>query len=265
MSEKRSKYDTDPLDAEFARRAEESITDAATEHLPRASATTDVAGERPTEHIRPPAGEDATRLLDDAPRRVAETPRNLGEATRRLEDYASPYPSVFVPPPYQPPAQNYDPYTGAPRPAGPHAGPHAGPQTPPRVPYAEQQGRPTRRHVAGLGLPENLAMILPYTPAYIGLVAALLELLLVPRHEHRVRFHAAQGLALQLALVAISVLFWLINMATGSGFGRTMFNIAAVVFLIVSMVRVWKGEPHRIAPLDDITAKINQNFEPRKQ
>ncbi|HYP52296.1 MAG TPA: DUF4870 domain-containing protein [Pyrinomonadaceae bacterium] len=259
MSEKKNKYDTDPLDPEFARRAEEDIGGdaAATEHLPRGATTTEVAGERPTEHVRPSAGEEATRMLDDAPRRVVETPRNLGDATRRLEDYTSPYPSVFVPPPYQPPAQGYNPYAGAPH--------HAGTQAPPRVPYASQQGKPTQRHVAGLGLPENLAMVLPYAPAYIGLVAALVELLLVPRHEHRVRFHAAQGLALQLAIVAISVLFWLIRMATGSGFGRTLFGIAATVFLIVSMIRVWKGEPHRVAPLDDLTAKLNQNFEPKKR
>ena len=270
MSEKRSKYDTDPLDPEFARRAEENVGgDAATEYLPRAAQTTDVAGERPTEHIRPPAAEEATRRLEDtprtfaaAPRRAPETPRAFEEATRRLEDYSNPYPSVFVPPAYQPPSQGYNPpqgynpYTGVPPNAG---GPHQ-----PRVAYAEQQGRPTQRHVKGLGIPENWAMVLPYAPFYVGLVAALVELVLLPRQEYRARFHAAQGLALQLAVLAIQVLFWFITLATGSTLGGRLFYWAATAFLIVSMVRVWKGEPHRVAPLEDLTNKINQNFEPRK-
>ncbi|HEV2764604.1 MAG TPA: DUF4870 domain-containing protein [Pyrinomonadaceae bacterium] len=272
MSEKRSKYDTDPLDPEFARRAEESAGGAPTADVTRAGRTTDVAGERPTEHMRPDAGfgEDATRHLEGATRRFegatprpVETPRRLDEATRRLEDYTAPYPSVFAPPTYRPPAaDNFNPYTGAPTQA-PHAG--APPTTQgPRVPYAHQ-GKPTGRHVQGLGLPENWAMILPYAPFYVGLVAALVELLLVPRHEWRTRFHAAQGLALQLSIVAISFLFFILRSITGNGFGSWLFGAASLVFLIISMIRVWNGEPHRIAPLDEFTNKINQRFEPRKQ
>ena len=262
MAEKRSKYDTHPLDPEFARR---------TEHMAGGAGTTDVAGERPTEYMSPPAGEEATRRLEDAPRhfgtaprRPAETPRRLDEATRKLEDFSAPYPSVFAPPPaYQPPAaaDNFNPYTGAPTAPPPHPGAHA---HGPRVPYA-RQGKPTTRAVSGLGLPENWAMILPYAPFYIGLVAALVELLLVPRHEWRVRFHAAQGLALQLSIVAIGFVFWVLRNVTGAGFGRWLFSVGALVFLIVSMIRVWKGEPHRIAPVGELTNKINQGFEPRKQ
>ena len=275
MTEKRSKYDTDPLDPEFARRTEHMAGGAgATADMPRSAGTTDVAGERPTEYMSPPAaGEEATRRLEDAPRhfgtaprRPAETPRRLDEATRRLEDFSAPYPSVFTPPPaYQPPAgpDNFNPYTGAGAPAAPP--PHPGaPAHGPRVPYA-QQGKPTTRAVKGLGLPENWAMVLPYAPFYIGLVAALVELLLVPRHEWRVRFHAAQGLALQLSIVAIGFVFWVLRNVTGAGFGRWLFSVGALVFLIVSMIRVWKGEPHRIAPLEELTNKINQSFEPRKQ
>jgi uncharacterized membrane protein len=118
--------------------------------------------------------------------------------------------------------------------------------------------------VQGLKLPENIAMVLPYAPAYIGVVAAIIELLLVPRSELRVRFHAAQGLALQLAIIAITLMFSLIGTITGSHFGGGLFSLAAFVFLIVSMVRVWKGKPHHIAPLDDATKWINAHIEQKK-
>jgi hypothetical protein len=103
--------------------------------------------------------------------------------------------------------------------------------------------------VPRLGLPENIANVLPYIPFYIGLVAAIIELAVVPRGETRTRFHAAQGLALQLAIVAGSVIFQIVRLATGSGFGRTVFGVAALIFLIFSAVRVWQGKPHHVAPL----------------
>src|SRR5690348_1685748 len=51
------------------------------------------------------------------------------------------------------------------------------------------------RKVDKVGLPENVLTAVPYLPWYIGLVAGLLILFLVPRSEGKVRFHAAQGLA----------------------------------------------------------------------
>jgi uncharacterized membrane protein len=243
MSEKRSKYDTDPLDPNFVRRTDEIMGNSPS---PSATTTGDVASTRPTEPVSPQMGvahEDPTRRLE--------------EPTRRLEEpLAGSYPSVFVPPVYQPPAINYTPY-------GRNVPPHAA-QTP-RTPAAAQGGKPTSRHVAGLGLPENLAMVLPYAPFYIGIVASLIELLLVPRSEHRVRFHAAQGLALQLSIVAIGFLFFILSMITDSNFGGWLFSLAAFIFLIVSIFRVWQGERHLIAPLEDVTGRINQQIEPRKQ
>ena len=107
-------------------------------------------------------------------------------------------------------------------------------------------------------------MILPYAPFYIGLVASIVELLLVPRSEVRTRFHAAQGLALHLAIIAIKLLFGFVGILVGGRFGGSLFSIAAFVFLIVSMVRVWKGQPHRLAPLSDATKWLNEQIEPRK-
>jgi uncharacterized membrane protein len=119
--------------------------------------------------------------------------------------------------------------------------------------------------VAGISVPEKWAMVLPYAPAYIGLVVSLIELFLVPRKEPKVRFHAAQGLALQIAIAVVQTLFGVVGTITDSGFGGSLFRAAATVFLIVSMVRVWKGKPHHIAPLADATQWFNGHIEPRNK
>lgn len=233
MVEKRSKYDTDPLDPNFLRRTDEMSGNAA---------TNDVARERPTERMPSPAGtEDATRRLE--------------------EPLSASYPSVFVPPVYQPPPAGYSTFGSATPPAQQAA--HTSPPQQAMPPFAAPM-QPTTRPLPGLGLPENIAMILPYAPFYIGIIAGLVALFLVPRSEYRTRFHAAQGLALQGVILAITLMFNIIRFIPGSGFGGTLFSVAALVFLIISMVRVWKGQEHRIAALDDLTRWINQQIEPRK-
>src|SRR5215212_7384093 len=208
MTEKRSKYDTDPLDPDFVRRTEENLWGAA----------------------RAPRPEEADQSRRDS---VTEEP------TRRFdEQMADSYPSVFVPPAYQPPRPPQpQPFTtfGA----GPHqppattSAPPPGPSSPYAGPHAHGAA-PTSRPIARLGIPEKWAVILPYFPAYIGLVASLIELAMVPRGETRVRFHAAQGLALHLAILAVSMLFKFVTLASGSGFGGILFGTAAFLFLIVS-------------------------------
>src|SRR5215207_6199944 len=236
MTEKRSKYDTDPLDPDFVRRTEENLWGAA--GAPHAEETEPLLGG--------PAAEEQTRRFD--------------------EQTADSYPSVFVPPAYQPPrAPQAQPFTtfGA----GPHqppattSAPPPGPASPYPNPYQSYMG-PTSRPVARLGIPEKFAVILPYFPAYIGLVAGIIELAMVPRGETRVRFHAAQGLALQLAILAVSMLFQFVALASGSGFGGMLFGTAATVFLIVSIFRVWQGKPHHIAPLDEPARWLDEKIAP---
>jgi uncharacterized membrane protein len=234
MTEKRSKYDTDPLDPDYVRRTEENLWGAA----------------------RAPRPEEADQSRRDS---VTEEP------TRRFDQPLSDsYPSVFVPPAYQPPRQP-QPFTtfGA----GPHqppattSTPPPGPASPYPGPHAHG-GVPTSRPVARLGIPEKFAVMLPYAPFYIGLIAGLVELAMVPREERRVRFHAAQGLALHLAIVAISMLFKFVAFASGSGFGGVIFGLAATIFLIVSMIRVWQGKPHHIAPLDEPARWLGDKIAP---
>lgn len=242
MPDKRSKYDTDPLDPDFVRRTEEM-----------SGRTGEVGGEQQTVPLTSATPEEPTRRFD--------------------EQVSDSYPSVFVPPAYQaPPPPRYQTPT-APRPqpfADFGAGP-AGSEPPatavppgPASPY-QPAAATSARKVSKLGLPENLATTLPYAPFYVGLVFSIIALLLVPRHETRTRFHAAQGLALQLAILAGTFAFKIVEAITDSGLGGALFWLATFVFLIISMWRVWGGKPHHIAPLDDATALLNDRFKPMQQ
>ncbi len=72
-------------------------------------------------------------------------------------------------------------------------------------------------------------------------------------------------LALHIAILIVHTLFGVISTITGSSLGGTLFKIAAFVFLIISMIRVWKGEPHQIAPLAEPAQWFNEHIEPRNQ
>jgi len=227
METKKSKYDTNPLDPDVVRNTEEVWGEAEGHTQPVKGATSRVdAG----------AGDEGARsnVYSEAP-------------TRRYDNVRvdAPYPSVFIPPTYAPPSVQQNQYQ----------------------PTAQQFQqpvtlKPTSRTVAGIGFPEKWAMILPYAP-YIGIVASILELLLVPRKETRVRFHAAQGLTLQLAIVILGRLFWIVGALTDSSLGGSLFRVASFIFLIVSMVRVWKGEPHRLAPISEPALWFNEHIDPR--
>ncbi|HUE83804.1 MAG TPA: hypothetical protein VMM84_17005 [Pyrinomonadaceae bacterium] len=227
METKKSKYDTNPLDPDIARKTEEVWgTD---ESKPE---TREMKGA--TRPVGPAGKEEPHNAQSEAP-------------TRRYDNVPldTPYPSVFVPPVYSPPS-TYQP------PSAPHRPP-------------QPDHKPTSRSVAGVGLPEKWAMVLPYAPFYIGVVVALIELFLVPRKEIKVRFHAAQGLALHVVILLVHTLFGVVGTITGSSIGGTLFKLAATIFLIISMVRVWKGETHRIAPLAEPTQWFNERIEPRNK
>jgi hypothetical protein len=228
MTAKRSKYDTNPLDEKIADRAEEvwgySSAETLTEEL--GAATREIG--RPEATRSHPESEAPTRRID-----------NRGVTS---------YPSVFIPPSHQQPLIYQPPPT-----------PNV--YLPPPMPVAQ---RPLSRNVAGLGIPERWANLLPYIPGHIGAVAGVAELLLVPRAEVRSRFHAAQGLALQLAILILTGAFSFVHLLSGSSLGSGLFWLASTIFLIVSMVRVWKGRPHQIAPLDDATKWLDERIKPRK-
>lgn len=226
METKKTKYDTNPLDPDVAKRTEE-IWDQE-EGRPgtqQVKGATREVGYSPNENAR-------QNVYSEAPTRTFDGP-----------PLDAPYPSVFTPPTKaQPSIYQPNPYL--------------------QMPVSP---KPTSRSVAGIGLPEKWAMIVPYAPFYIGVVASLIELFLVPRKEVKVRFHAAQGLALHIAFVVIQQLFSVLGSITDSSIGGLLFGFAATIFLVVSMVRVWKGEPHRIAPISEPAQWLNERIEPRNK
>jgi Predicted membrane protein len=227
METKKSKYDTNPLDPDVERKSAETWGQGG------GAAPTTPWVQEPTSDINKPGEDPRKNVYSEAPTRRYETPS--------LE---APYPSVFVPPPYAPPTQYQPPQSVYQAPAG---------------------TRPTSRPIAGMGLPEKWATTLPYAPFYVGLIVSLLELFLVPRREEKVRFHASQAIALHIGILIIHTLFGVISTITDSSLGGILFKMAAFVFLLISMIRVWKGEPHHIAPLAEPARWFNEKIEPRNQ
>jgi len=229
METKKNKYDTNPLDPDVERKTAETWGEG------EGSGGTPTAPwvQEPTSEINQPSEEARKNVYSEAPTRRYDNPP--------LE---APYPSVFVPPPYPPPTQY---------------------QHPPNIYHPPASARPTSRPIAGMGLPEKWAITLPYAPFYIGLVVSLLELFLVPRSETKVRFHASQAIALHIGILMIHTLFGVISTITDSSLGGVLFKVAAFVFLLISMIRVWKGETHHIAPLTEPAKWFNEKIEPRNQ
>ncbi|HKR13035.1 MAG TPA: hypothetical protein VJT15_13330 [Pyrinomonadaceae bacterium] len=226
METKKSKYDTNPLDPDVERKAEESWGEGGSSTQEVRGATRPVGNSAPSESARKNVYSEApTRRYDNPPMETS-------------------YPSVFVPPTYAPPAQYQQQQQSA-------------YQNPIRTP-------PTERPITGIGISEKWALLLAYAP-YIGIVVSLLELFLVPRKELRVRFHASQALALHIAFIAIQTLLGAIGAVTDSGFGTVLFRAASTIFLIISMIRVWKGEPHVITPLAEPAKWFNDHIEPRNK
>ena len=252
MPEKRSKYDTDPLDPEYVRKTADVWSEAPTRPVDGSGLTEQLGG-----------GE--TRRIDPAapPPRYATDPQARyapdSEAPTRRIDGAVPqsYPSVFVPPPYQSP-----PYQPPPAPQT-----YAPPAQSPQMPHGLHGARPftPERNIAGLGIPERYANVAAYAPFYIGLVVSVIELLIAPRSEARTRYHAAQALGLHLAVLAFDLVFRMLgSIGAGVRAGAVLFSLASTAFLIYSMVKVWNGQQHRLAPLADVTRFFDERIDPRK-
>lgn len=233
METKKSKYDTNPLDPDVERKAEEVWGDlgGVTQQV---GGTTNQVGNTSNDNTPPPKPDNARQnVYSEAPTRRYDNP-----------PLDAPYPSVFVPPAYAPPAQY---------------------QSRQNVYQPPPTAAPAFRSVSGIGVPERWATMMAYAPGYIGLVVGLLELFLVPRKEGKVRFHASQAVALQIAILIVQTVFGAIGAVSGSTIGGTLFKVATLAFLIISMIRVWRGEPHQIAPLAEPAQWFNQHIEPRNQ
>jgi uncharacterized membrane protein len=137
---------------------------------------------------------------------------------------------------------------------GPYGAPYNGQYVPAAYPAGGYQVADRKRKVDKVGLPENVLVALPYLPLSIGFIAGLLELLFVPRHETKVRFHAAQGLAAHIGILAVTTVLGILSEVTrGAGVGSGIFTAAMTVMLIIFTIKAWKGKPVHIAPIEGLT------------
>ena len=222
------KYDTNPLDNDVLRRAEAVRAELQTQEFPP----------NPTDLIEPP-----TRLFAAAP--TAEMRTEPVSPQFNESAVNEPYNSVFN------------------RPQAFYGQPNAA-DWPVSVAAQKLILPPTSRQVLGLGLPEKVVMLLPYLPWIAGAVIAVVVLFCASRTETRVRFHAAQALALHLASwIVYAVLSSLNGVLPFASLISSIFGVAVTVYFIVSLIRVWKGKPNHLEPLDDVTDFLNEKIQPR--
>ena len=111
-----------------------------------------------------------------------------------------------------------------------------------------------------IGLPENIAIAGCYFPFYIGMVASFILLLLTPKDEPKVRFHAAQGLAAHLGVALVAIILGIVTSMTGGELGTTLFKVAAFVMLVIFTIKAFKGKPIHIVALDDLTNWLEEKL-----
>jgi uncharacterized membrane protein len=132
-------------------------------------------------------------------------------------------------------------------------------------PTMSEMNQASTRTVAKVGMPEKWLIGLPYLPFSIGLVAGLILLLIIPKEENKVRFHAAQGLAAHLGILIITTILGIVSNITGlASLGSFIFTIVTTVMLVIFAIKAWKGKPVHIESLDDLTNWLEEKIGPVK-
>ena len=126
----------------------------------------------------------------------------------------------------------------------------------------DDMNRASSRKVDKIGLPEKFMIMLPYLPFWLGLIAGLIELLIVPKSEQKVRFHAAQGLAAHVAILIIgAILAGIGNVSGVARAGNAIFTGVTTIMLIIFAVKAWKGKPVHIEAVDDLTVWLEEKIQ----
>jgi uncharacterized membrane protein len=128
-----------------------------------------------------------------------------------------------------------------------------------------EMNRASERKVAKTGVPEKWLIGLPYLPFSIGLVAGLVLLLLLPKEESKVRFHAAQGLAAHVGILIVTTILGLVgNITKVAEVGSLVFTISTTIMLVIFAIKAWRGKPVHIETLDDLTNWLEEKIGPVK-
>ena len=120
------------------------------------------------------------------------------------------------------------------------------------------------RKVDKIGLPENVLTAVPYIP-YLGMVAGIILLLLLPKSETKVRFHAAQGMAAHIGILIVSMILGIIGGTTDfAEVGSFFFKLVTSIMLVVFAIKAWKGKPVHIESVDSLTNWLEEKIGPIK-
>lgn len=123
--------------------------------------------------------------------------------------------------------------------------------------------RAGERKVAKTGIPEKWLIGLPYIPFSVGLVAGLILLLIIPKEENKVRFHAAQGLAAHVGILIVTTILGVLGNVTDlAGIGSGIFTLVTTIMLIIFAIRAWTGKPVHIESVDDLTNWLEEKIGP---
>jgi uncharacterized membrane protein len=123
--------------------------------------------------------------------------------------------------------------------------------------------RSSSRKVDKVGLPENVLTAVPYIPWYLGMIAGLLILFLVPKSEAKVRFHAAQGLAAHIGILIVTTILGIVgNITNVAEVGNLIFQIVTSVMMVIFAVKAWKGKPVHIESVDSLTEWLEEKIKP---
>jgi uncharacterized membrane protein len=206
---------------------------------------------------------DTNPLDPDFPEKAkaaaAETGPTAGEYTApqqspfRTSEYPTAPPSITEEETRKFEGARFDPYAYQPQPA---------PMVYHPSPFFDMN-RAGDRKVAKTGVPEKWLVGLPYLP-WVGLVAGLIQLLVIPKEENKVRFHAAQGFALHVAVLIIGTILRVVGEITNQGIGSFLFSLVITIMMIVWAIKAWKGKPVHIEILDDVTNWFEEKIGPIK-
>jgi len=125
-------------------------------------------------------------------------------------------------------------------------------------------GQTSERKVAKTGMPERWLVGLPYLPFWIGFVAGVILLLVIPKEENKVRFHAAQGFAAQVAIMIVSAILGFVGGITDSSFGSVIFGAFSTIMMIIFAIKAWRGKPVHIEIIDELTNWLEEKIGPIK-
>ncbi len=144
------------------------------------------------------------------------------------------------------------PYDGQNIPAGYHP------------PQFAEMNRASSPVVPKTGIPEKWLVGLPYIPWYVGLIASIVILLVVPKSEAKVRFHAAQGLAAHVAILIVTAIFAGVGHVTSfANLGGDIFQLVTFVMLLIFAIKAWKGKPVHIEAISGLTEWIEEKIQSR--